>query len=380
MTALAWGRSTGKSKRRTTSAYATGPPWWSPAGAGRGLVSRGVVSRGVVPRGAHRVAARTAATSHATSRASSATTSRTGASSATRTTRRANRIFVLVLRPEIRPLTAAHTGFLPVRAAPAPLRTALVLALPSVTVSMSWSVEAGASRSTASRRFRTARASRRTWVFSHSTAAAKGRRLRRGARSSSPGPGRSDVATGGRSDDRGREPVDVRGLSRVRDRACSSAVCVRGRVRRVAVSCVRARRGASGAVRVPAAARPARRSGSVRRGAAVADRAVVDFPVVDFAVPDRAVVDFAVVDFAVSDRVVAGVVGVAVVDFGAAARLRDVRSLPPAGRPAPRAVRPSAVPRAPIPTATPGGAGETCRGAPASTRAECAQRGYRTQR
>ncbi|WP_288077044.1 hypothetical protein, partial [Rhodococcus sp. (in: high G+C Gram-positive bacteria)] len=134
---------------------------------------------------------------------------------------------------------------------------------------------------------------------------------------------------------------------------------------------------------------------SVRRGAAGADRAVVDRAALDFAVPDRVVVDFpvpdravvdfavpdrVVVDFAVSDRVVADVVLAAVVDFGAAARLRDVRSLPPAVRPAPRAVRPSAVPRAPIPTATPGGAGETCREAPASTRAECAQRGYRTQR
>ncbi|MDM7490609.1 hypothetical protein QT969_20190 [Rhodococcus sp. CSLK01-03] len=93
---------------------------------------------------------------------------------------------------------------------------------------------------------------------------------------------------------------------------------------------------------------------SVRRGAVVLDRAVLDFAVVDFAVVDFAVVDLAVVDFAVA--------GAAVVDFVAAVRLRGGRSLLPVVRPASlRVVRPSAVPRAPMHTATPGTAGETRR-------------------
>ncbi|WP_160320104.1 hypothetical protein [Rhodococcus rhodochrous] len=103
---------------------------------------------------------------------------------------------------------------------------------------------------------------------------------------------------------------------------------------------------------------------SVRRGAVVLDRVVVDFAVpvravVDFAVVDFAVVDLAVVDFAVVDFAVAGA---AVVDFVAAVRLRGGRSLLPVVRPASlRVVRPSAVPRAPMHTATPGTAGETRR-------------------
>ncbi|WP_416062858.1 hypothetical protein [Rhodococcus indonesiensis] len=98
---------------------------------------------------------------------------------------------------------------------------------------------------------------------------------------------------------------------------------------------------------------------SVRRGAVVPDRVVVDF-----AVPVRAVVDFAVVELAVVDLAVVdfAVAGAAVVDFVAAVRLRGGRSLLPVVRPALlRVVRPSAVPRAPMHTATPGTAGETRR-------------------
>ncbi|KDE15065.1 hypothetical protein N505_0102875 [Rhodococcus aetherivorans] len=239
----------------------------------------------------------------------------------------------------------------------------------------------------------------------------------------------------GRDADEGRDVVEVRDCSRGRCRASpAAAVRVRGRAGRVAASCP-GRRGVSDVDRRGAVARSVRGFDAVRRGAAVvvdfvaascpgrrrgasdvdrrgvsgADRrgavarSVRGFDAVrrGAAVVDSVVAfvaaDFAAVGFVADERLrgarsrpaVADAVGLfAVPDDGAARRGRSVVlvELPRSAalvavRPGlPDAVRPPLSPRAPMRKAYP-----SCGpGKPADrgecTRAECAQRRYRTQR